>query len=117
MKDHYKTLNLKDNATEDEIKKSYRKLAAEFHPDRNKAANAETIMQEINEAHDTLKDPSKKEEYDLEKKFGGPNPFAGSPFSGGGHPGGTNERCVDTQLKIVGWATTIERTGGLIRNT
>ena len=86
MKDFYKTLNLKDDASADEIKKSYRKLAAEFHPDRNKEASAVQKMLDINEAHDTLKDTTKKQEYDQIKKFGGQSPFGGSPFTGG-HPG------------------------------
>ena len=83
MKDFYKTLNLKDEATEDEIKKSYRKLAAEFHPDRNKEPSAEVKMKEINEAYDTLGDVTKKQQYDQQKQFGGQHPFGGHP----GHPG------------------------------
>lgn len=83
MKDFYQSLNVKDTATKAEIKKAYRKLATENHPDRNKDASAEVRMKEINEAYDTLGDEQKKQQYDQMQKFGGHSSF---PF--GGHPGG-----------------------------
>lgn len=86
MKDFYQSLNVKDTATGDEIKKAYRKLATENHPDRNKDANAEVKMKEINEAYDTLGDTTKKQQYDQMKKFGG-NPPGRSPFGGQQQPG------------------------------
>ncbi len=101
MKDFYQALNIKDTATKAEIKKAYRKLASENHPDRNKDVNAEDTMKEINEAYDTLGDAQKKQQYDQMKKFGGhsPLPFGGRPPGGqkgewtiytdiGGHGGG-----------------------------
>ena len=72
MKDHYKTLGVKESSTDDELKAAYRKLAKENHPDVNKAANAESKFKEINEAYDTLKDPKKKAIY-LQEKMYGPN--------------------------------------------
>lgn len=70
MKDYYKTLGLDKNATEDEIKKAYRKLAKKWHPDKNRDnSKAEEKFKEIQEAYETLSDPKKKETYD----FGGSN--------------------------------------------
>ena len=64
-KDYYDTLGVKKNASDSEIKKSYRKLAMKFHPDKNKGdSSAEKKFKEINEAYDVLKDPQKKSSYD-----------------------------------------------------
>ena len=72
MKDYYKVLGLNDKATEEEIKKSYRQLAKEFHPDKNPDGGEK--FKEISEAYEILSDPQKKSEYDHQKN----NPFAGS---------------------------------------
>lgn len=62
QKDYYKILELNKNATTDEIKKSFRKLALKYHPDKN---NGEEIkFKEITEAYETLSDPKKKQSYD-----------------------------------------------------
>ncbi len=95
MEDFYQALNLKDTATEAEIKKAYRALATENHPDRNKAAGAEHKMKQINEAYATLGDAQKKQQYDQMRKGHPFSPFGG-PQSGkwtvytdvGGNPGG-----------------------------
>lgn len=63
-KDYYTVLGLAKNATEDDIKKSYRKLAMKFHPDRNKEAGAEESFKEAKEAYEILGDPQKRAEYD-----------------------------------------------------
>ena len=64
-RDYYKVLGVERNATEDEIKRSYRKLALEHHPDRNPGNNsAEDKFKEINEAYQVLSDPEKKGRYD-----------------------------------------------------
>ena len=64
-RDYYKILGVERNATEDEIKRSYRKLALEHHPDRNPGNNsAEDKFKEINEAYQVLSDPEKKGRYD-----------------------------------------------------
>ncbi len=81
----YKTLGVSKKATEDEIKKAYRKLARKYHPDRNPGdKEAEEKFKEISAAHDVLGDPEKRKEYDEGGAFGG---FGGGPF-GGAAPGG-----------------------------
>jgi molecular chaperone DnaJ len=64
MTDLYNTLGIDRNADQDTIKKAYRKLAAQFHPDKNKAPDAENKFKEINNAYEVLSDPEKKEKYD-----------------------------------------------------
>jgi len=70
MKDYYKILNIEKNATQEEIKKSYRKLAKKYHPDMNKDnPNASEIFKEINEANAVLCDETKRADYD-KRMFG-----------------------------------------------
>ncbi len=64
FKDYYKTLGVSKNATADEIKKGYRKLARKHHPDVSKDSNAEKNFKEIGEAYEVLKDPEKRKLYD-----------------------------------------------------
>jgi curved DNA-binding protein len=64
-KDYYKTLGVTKNASQDEIKKAYRKLAVKYHPDRNKDdQQSEERFKEIGEAYEVLKDPDKRKKYD-----------------------------------------------------
>lgn len=67
--DYYKILGLNQNATKDEIKKAYRKLALEFHPDKNKSPNAHEKFIAINEAYLILYDDEAREKYDQEYKY------------------------------------------------
>ncbi|MBK9563615.1 MAG: molecular chaperone DnaJ [Micavibrio sp.] len=85
-KDFYKTLGVQKGASADEIKKSYRKLAMQYHPDQNKGnADAEKKFKEISEAYDVLKDEQKRAAYD---RFGAAA-FDGSMGGmGAGRPGG-----------------------------
>ncbi len=63
-KDYYKTLGVAKTATADEIKKAYRKLARQYHPDINQDAGAEDKVKEVNEAYEVLKNKEKREAYD-----------------------------------------------------
>jgi curved DNA-binding protein len=63
-KDYYKTLGVERKATQDEIKRAYRKLARKYHPDVSKEADAELKFKELGEAYEVLKDPEKRVAYD-----------------------------------------------------
>lgn len=63
-KDYYKTLGVARSASADEIKRAYRKLARQFHPDKNKTSGAEDRFKEINEANEVLSDSEKRKAYD-----------------------------------------------------
>jgi DnaJ-class molecular chaperone len=76
MPTHYEVLDVDQNASEQDIKKSYRKLSLQYHPDRNGGDAAATEKyKQINEAHEILSDQQKREQYNMELKFG----------QGGGH--------------------------------
>lgn len=78
MKNYYDTLGVAETATDQEIKKAFRKLAAEHHPDKG---GSQTKFQEINEAYDTLKNTSKRQEYDTMRKYGQRNFGSGQGFN------------------------------------
>jgi molecular chaperone DnaJ len=70
VSDFYALLGVSREATEADIKKAYRKLAMEFHPDRNSAGDAESRFKEITEAYEVLRDPQKRAAYDRYGKAG-----------------------------------------------
>ncbi len=106
-RDYYEVLGISKGASDDEIKKAYRKMAKKYHPDINKEADAEAKFKEVNEAYEVLSDPQKKQIYDqyghagLDGSAGfgqgGFGDFGGfedifSSFFGGGFGGGSSRR-------------------------
>ncbi|XP_076234857.1 dnaJ protein homolog 1 isoform X2 [Calliopsis andreniformis] len=85
-KDYYKILGISKSASDDEIKKAYRKLALKYHPDKNRSAGAEEKFKEIAEAYEVLSDAKKREVYD---KFGEEGLKGGAGTAGGGGGGTT----------------------------
>ena len=87
-RDYYEVLGVSKNATDDELKKAYRKLAKKYHPDANpdNKQEAEAKFKEVNEAYEVLSDPQKRKMYD---QFGTADPQgfggAGGPFGGGNY--------------------------------
>ncbi|KZE31639.1 molecular chaperone DnaJ [Crenobacter luteus] len=99
-RDYYEVLGLAKNASEDEIKKTYRKLAMKYHPDRNPDSHeAEEKFKEVKEAYEMLSDPEKRAAYD---QFGhaGVDPQAG--MGGGGGFGGFGDAFADIFGDIFG---------------
>ncbi len=84
-KDYYRILGVERNASEDDIKKAYRKMAMKYHPDKNpNNPEAESKFKEAAEAYDVLSTPDKKSNYDRFGSANGGNPFSGgNPFGGG----------------------------------
>src|SRR2546425_4299554 len=100
-KDYYQVLGVPETATVDEIKRAFRRLAKQHHPDRNPGKpQAAERFKEINEAHDVLSDPAKRKQYDQLRRYGafagagryggagrGPSRGGGGGGGGGGGPG------------------------------
>lgn len=96
-KDYYQILGVSKNASEQEIKSAYRKLAKKYHPDRNKEPGAEEKYKDVNEAYEVLHDPEKRQKYDTlgpdwerAQQFAGQNGGYSTGGFGGfqGFPGG-----------------------------
>ena len=87
-RDYYEILGIPRNASEDEIKKAYRNLARQFHPDLHpdKRKEMEAKFKEINEAYHVLSNPKKRSDYDLTGKVG----FETGTGAPGYAPGGVN---------------------------
>lgn len=116
MADHYEVLGVEKTATTEEIKKAYRRLARELHPDVNPAAEAQDRFKDVTHAYDVLSDPQQRQQYDLGASgggLGGAQGFGGfsdifETFFGGGQPGGGNnaaprsrkERGADALLRV-----------------
>ena len=103
-KDYYKVLGVPKNATAAEIKKAYRKLAQEFHPDRNAGnKSAEDKFKEISAANDVLGDEDKRKQYDQVREMAASG-FGGGGVGGfpGGAPGGGRVRFEDFDMGDLG---------------
>lgn len=111
-KDYYEVLGLERSATQDDIKRSYRKLARKYHPDVSKHADAEDRFKELGEAYEVLKDPEKRAAYDRmgsEWRNGQefqppPNWDEGFEFSGAGNQAGEQADFHDIFEKMFGGA-------------
>lgn len=112
MADHYEVLGVERTATPEEIKRAYRKLARELHPDVNPSAEASERFKEVTHAYDVLSDPRERQQYDLgpQAGFGGGANFGGFSdifetfFGGGGGrtsgPRSRRERGQDGLVKV-----------------
>ena len=103
FKDYYKVLGVERSASQDELKKAFRRLSRQYHPDVNQNAGAEERFKELNEAYEVLKDPNKRKQYDM---FGAnyrhgqqfdPSAYSNPGFDfssifGGGGPGAARGR-------------------------
>jgi curved DNA-binding protein len=110
FKDYYKIMGLERGASQDEIKRAYRKLARKYHPDVSKEADAEDRFKEIGEAYEVLKDPEKRTAYDqlganwkAGQDFRPPPDWdAGFEFHGGGFSGADASRFSDFFESLFG---------------
>ncbi len=112
-KDYYEIMGVERDATQDEIKRAYRKLARKYHPDVSKEADAEQMFKQVGEAYEVLKDPEKRVAYDQLGKAGvagaagegftpPPNWDAGFEFSGGGFTEGDSAAYSDFFESLFG---------------
>ena len=131
-RDYYEVLGVSKNASKDEIKDAYRKLAMQYHPDRNKAPDAEEKFKEISEAYAVLSDDQKRQQYDtlghagFDQRYSAEDIFRGADFEsifrdigfgfgdlfrtffGGGFGGGFRERINRGQDLVYDLELTLE---------
>ena len=110
-RDYYEVLGVSRNASGDDLKKAFRKLAFEYHPDRNKDPSAEDRFKEINEAYQTLSDREKRAQYDQfghaginegnSQGFGGFNDIFDSFFGGSTRQRNAPQKGADLQYQMT----------------
>ena len=106
-RDYYEVLGVDKSASQDDIKKAYRKLAKKYHPDNKETGDAEKFK-ECTEAFSVLNDPQKRKTYDqfgqaaFDQTAGGANPFSGSGFEGFNFNGGSFDDLNDILNKMFG---------------
>ena len=112
-KDYYKTMGIERNATQDEVKRAYRKLARKYHPDVSKETDAELKFKDLGEANEVLSDPEKRAAYDqLGSNWKAQQDFRPPPGWGtgfefhGGPPGGNQHGFSDFFESLFGQART-----------
>jgi len=111
-RDFYETLSVAKNASEDEIKKAYRKLAMKYHPDRNPdSKQAEDKFKEAKEAYEMLSDPQKREAYDRFGHAGVDPNVGGAGGAGAGFGGGFSDAFGDIFGDIFGGGAGRQRGG------
>jgi curved DNA-binding protein len=123
FRDYYKIMGVERDATQDQIKRAYRKLARKYHPDVSKEADAEARFKEVGEAYEVLKDPEKRAAYDqlgANWKAGAefkppPDWDAGFEFGGGGYTGGDAGDFSDFFESLFGHGFGAARAGGRAR--
>jgi molecular chaperone DnaJ len=112
-KDFYAELGVSSDATAEQIKKSYRKLARELHPDKNPGdAKAEARFKAVGEAYSVLSDPAKRKEYDETRALFRSGGMRGGGFPGGGDFGGGNFNAGDFDLNDLLNRTRAGQAGG-----
>jgi len=124
FRDYYKIMGVKKDATQDEIKRAYRKLARKYHPDVSKEQDAEKKFKEVGEAYEVLKDPEKRAAYDqlgsnwkAGQEFRPPPDWdAGFEYSGGGFTPGDASAFSDFFESLfghggIGGSTGAQQTG------
>lgn len=95
-KNYYEVLGLSNDATQDDIKKAYRSLSMQWHPDRNKTSESSEMFQKINEANETLSDNNKRRQYDMQL-----NGFPGIQTFGFGFPGAFHGNVEEFEIHNV----------------
>ena len=120
FKDYYDILGISADASQDEVKRAYRKLARKYHPDVSKEADAEERFKEVNEAYEVLKDPEKRAAYDRLRRGGWhggeeftppPDWSAGFEFSGGGFTAADAAQFSEFFESLFGAASPFTRQG------
>lgn len=98
-RDYYEVLGLKKGASDDEIKKAFKKMARQYHPDLHPDdKECEEKFKEINKAYEILSDPEKRQKYDQFGHAGVDPNYGGGGFTGGFNGGGFGDRAISLRI-------------------